>query len=224
MRIRIKDNIYEGITVDNRIDAVTLVTKTEDISHVIEDIYESGIIEILGDDDVIAGTIKETYTNTQVSINDDIKSIRLCKKVESPEEIMTKRLDEQKQIVSLVFVKMANDGELDDVTISEHPSLFPEWDENWTGVVNTVVREGDILYRSLHDITNTAQNTRPSETPSMWVMVSDPTVEYPEWAQPIGAHDAYALGDKTTYDGKKWVSTVDGNVWKPGIYGWEGVE
>ena len=39
--------------------------------------------------------------------------------------------------------------------------------------------------------------------------------------QPIGAHDAYAKGDKTSHNSKNWVSTVDNNVWEPGVYGWE---
>lgn len=44
---------------------------------------------------------------------------------------------------------------------------------------------------------------------------------FPEWVQPIGAHDAYAKGDKTSHNSKNWVSTVDNNVWEPGVYGWE---
>lgn len=34
------------------------------------------------------------------------------------------------------------------------------------------------------------------------------------------AHDAYAKGDKVSYGGKHWESTVDNNVWQPGVYGW----
>lgn len=50
----------------------------------------------------------------------------------------------------------------------------------------------------------------------------EPSVEeYPEWVQPQGAHDAYSIGDKVTYNGRHWVSNVDGNVWEPGVYGWE---
>ena len=45
--------------------------------------------------------------------------------------------------------------------------------------------------------------------------------EFPEWVQPIGAHDAYAKGDKASHNGKNWVSTADNNVWEPGVYGWE---
>lgn len=42
-----------------------------------------------------------------------------------------------------------------------------------------------------------------------------------EWVQPSGAHDAYMTGAVVTHDGKTWISTVDSNVWEPGVYGWE---
>ena len=31
----------------------------------------------------------------------------------------------------------------------------------------------------------------------------------------------YSKGDKVTHNGKMWVSTIDNNVWEPGVYGWE---
>jgi hypothetical protein len=134
-----------------------------------------------------------------------------------------RKISAQEDVSSIVFVQMSQDGTLDDITISEHPNMFPKWDENWTGKAGTILRDGDTLYRSLHDITNTAQNTKPSETPSMWVAVADPNEEYPEWVQPLGSHDAYVIDDKTSHNNKQWISTVDNNVWEPGVYGWEEV-
>lgn len=43
---------------------------------------------------------------------------------------------------------------------------------------------------------------------------------FPTWIQPLGAHDAYKLGDIVEYDGRLWISDADGNAWKPGEYGW----
>jgi hypothetical protein len=128
-----------------------------------------------------------------------------------------------KSVSSIVFVQMSQDGTLDDITISEHPDMFPEWSENWIGKAGTILREEGKLYRSIHDITNVAQNTKPSETPSMWTQIGDPAEEYPEWSQPIGAHDAYSMGSKVSYNGKHWISTVADNIWQPGVYGWEEV-
>ena len=45
---------------------------------------------------------------------------------------------------------------------------------------------------------------------------------YPEWVQPTGAHDAYNTGDRVTYNGRVYESTMDGNTWSPDAYpqGW----
>ena len=47
--------------------------------------------------------------------------------------------------------------------------------------------------------------------------------EWPEYVQPTGAHDAYRTGDKVTWNGKHYISKMDGNVWNPDAYpaGWE---
>lgn len=54
----------------------------------------------------------------------------------------------------------------------------------------------------------------------------EPTEEYPEYVQPTGAHDAYKVGDKITYNGKKYECLKDGCVWTPDDYpqGWKLVE
>ena len=50
--------------------------------------------------------------------------------------------------------------------------------------------------------------------------------EYPEYVQPTGAHDAYKIGDKITYNGKKYECIYDGCVWTPDAYpaGWKLIE
>ena len=42
----------------------------------------------------------------------------------------------------------------------------------------------------------------------------------PIWVQPVGAHDAYILGDQVGHGGQVWESDTNGNVWEPGVYGW----
>lgn len=50
--------------------------------------------------------------------------------------------------------------------------------------------------------------------------------EWPEYKQPTGAHDAYHVGDKITYNGKHYTCIYDGCVWTPDAYpqGWQLVE
>ena len=60
--------------------------------------------------------------------------------------------------------------------------------------------------------------------------VTTPTVqpeeEYPEYKQPTGAHDAYHIGDKITYNGKHYECIFDNCVWTPDAYpqGWKLIE
>lgn len=45
---------------------------------------------------------------------------------------------------------------------------------------------------------------------------------YPDWVQPTGAHDAYALGDRVAFEGSDYESLINANVWSPTAYpaGW----
>ena len=130
------------------------------------------------------------------------------------------KINDSNNVTSIVFTALAQNETLDDTTISEHADIFPKWDENWTGKKGTILRDGDMLYRSIHDV-GIGQNVKPSDNPSMWTPIGDPREEFPDWSQPLGAHDTYGKGDKATHNNKKWISTVDGNCWEPGVYGWE---
>ncbi len=53
-----------------------------------------------------------------------------------------------------------------------------------------------------------------------WFDLAPPPSGAQPWVQPTGAHDAYNVGDQVTHNGDTWSSTVAGNVWEPGVYGW----
>lgn len=50
--------------------------------------------------------------------------------------------------------------------------------------------------------------------------VTDTPDEGADWEQPGGAHDAYLRGDIVEHENKFWASTIDYNVWEPGVSGW----
>ena len=54
----------------------------------------------------------------------------------------------------------------------------------------------------------------------------EPVEEYPEYVQPTGAHDAYKIGDKITFNGEKYECQMDNCVWSPTEYpnAWKKVE
>lgn len=41
-----------------------------------------------------------------------------------------------------------------------------------------------------------------------------------EWVQPSIENDSYLVGDVVSYKGKTWHSMLNGNIWRPGVYGW----
>lgn len=49
-----------------------------------------------------------------------------------------------------------------------------------------------------------------------------PVDEYPAYVQPTGAYNAYPIGAKVTFNGKRYTSKIDANVWAPDVYpdGW----
>lgn len=62
-----------------------------------------------------------------------------------------------------------------------------------------------------------AEEWKPGETPSLYSAVGVAPSGYDEWSQPTGAHDAYNAGDIVDYNGTLYISTVDGNVYAPGV-------
>ena len=108
----------------------------------------------------------------------------------------------------------------DDATAIEGTPLFPEWRPEVAYVVGTRVKYNDVLYKVLQD--HTSQETwTPVDAPSLFaqVLIPDENV-IPEWIQP-GSTNPYMKGDKVTFNGAVYQSTIDNNVWAPDAYGWE---
>lgn len=89
-------------------------------------------------------------------------------------------------------------------------------------VVGKRLEYNGTIYKVLQ--AHTSQETwTPPDAPSLFAKVLIPdSSTVPEWEQPDSTNP-YAKGDKVTHNGKTWISTADGNVWEPGVYGWEEV-
>lgn len=66
-------------------------------------------------------------------------------------------------------------------------------------------------------------NWQPGSTPALWALEPPAGVEWPAWAQPTGAQDAYQFGQKVSHNGSNWISQRRANVWEPGTFdaGWQ---
>lgn len=96
--------------------------------------------------------------------------------------------------------------------------MFPAWQTDTSYDADERIRYDDTLYRCVQGHTSQS-NWTPDATPALWTVVS--LDEWPEWVQPTGAQDAYMTGDKVTYNGQHWISTMDYNVYAPDVIGWE---
>lgn len=100
----------------------------------------------------------------------------------------------------------------------ENIYLYPKWEADIDVALGDRYRDEDTLYKCIQAHT-TQESWPPHLTPALWSVVS--LDEWPEWVQPLGSEDAYHQGDKVSHNDIHWISTTDGNVWEPGIYGWE---
>jgi len=93
------------------------------------------------------------------------------------------------------------------------------WKAGLNLVQGTIVTHGGKNYQVLQGHISQA-GWPPDVVPALFKTIAG---DFAEWAQPVGSHDAYMLGDKVEHGGQMWESTCDGNVWEPGEYGWEAV-
>ena len=111
-----------------------------------------------------------------------------------------------------------NAADLTDEQALEIPAAFPNWKSGKEYAIGDRVRYGEKLYKCVQ--AHMAQTDwTPDAVKALWTEIAAPG-DIPDWVQPTGAQDAYMTGDKVKHNGQTWVSTVDSNVWEPGVYGW----
>ena len=117
-----------------------------------------------------------------------------------------------RQLIEQLTVTMSDETALTGV------ELFPAWVVGKAYAVNDRAQYNGTLYKCVQAHTSQS-DWMPDATPALWKTVS--IDEYPEWVQPTGAHDAYNIGDKVTYNGQHYVCTSNANVYAPDVYGWD---
>lgn len=127
----------------------------------------------------------------------------------------------QQSVVALAKIQARK---LDDEQAVEVKYLFDMWNgDGYKYSVGDRVLYNDLLYKVIQAHTSQA-DWHPDTAVSLFVRCDNPAEEWPEWRQPVGSTDAYALNDQVSHNGAHWISEADGNVWEPGVYGWRQVE
>ena len=98
-------------------------------------------------------------------------------------------------------------------------NLFPKWVADKTYETGVRVRYNNVLYRCLHYHTS-RETWNPEASNVIWervVATEQPEEIIEEWDT---NKKPYSKGSKVIYNGDTWESTVNNNIWTPGIYGW----
>ena len=124
------------------------------------------------------------------------------------------------------FEIMAQQMKLDDSTAMEIADLYEPWEVGKNYEAGKIVKYGvngdneTQLYTVLQAHTS-QEGWEPDTAVSLFKKIGFTPAGYPIWTQPLGASDAYQKGDIVSFGNSLWISTIDGNVWQPGVYGWE---
>ena len=113
-------------------------------------------------------------------------------------------------------------------TAVEIASLYPVWAADKQYKANDIVQYGTNsvgdpqLYLVLQ-AHKSQSDWLPDATASLYKKMGISESGYPIWTQPLGAIDAYNIGDIVSYNGKLYKSIINANVWAPDVYpaGWE---
>lgn len=126
----------------------------------------------------------------------------------------------QAQQLRKLLVKQADT--LPDEEILNVPCFVEKWKAGISYVTGKRLKYNDVIYKVLQDHIS-QEDWTPDNAPSLFakVLIPDENV-VSEWEQP-GSTNPYMTGDKVTHSGETWISTIDNNVWEPGVYGWEKV-
>jgi hypothetical protein len=170
--------------------------------------YNSALQRIVRTTAIVAGEYRITY-----------EAINL-----TPEEIEMRIIEQEVSNIDLRTVsRLIRDNlvtleELSQEEIDELIGLYPLYRVSVWYDVGFVFNYEGTLYRVIQAHT-TQQDWEPPTTPALYVVVTPPGTIAP-WVQPTGAHDAYNMGDRVSHNGKIWESTINANVWEPGVHGW----
>ena len=138
-----------------------------------------------------------------------------------PTPTLIEKTDTLQVTTSIAFVTLAEQGGIDEITATEHIHTFAPWVSGYNYALGAVRVYGGKLYKCIQAHTSQADWT-PNAAVSLWTKAGNPAEEWPEWSAPVGAHDAYSIGDKVSFGGNHYISLINANVWSPTAYpaGW----
>lgn len=168
------------------------------------------------------------FVQIETGENGSIINMASCEEIKAPPKLNNKPLTELQRDYALQLFVLSLEDESDMLQVS---SLYPKYK------IGTAYKIGDKfkygtnsvgdpqLYQVLQAHTSAAEWT-PDSAVSLYKKIGISEEGIPIWVQPLGATDAYNIGDQVMYNNVKYESVINANVWSPDAYpaGWKKVE
>jgi len=173
----------------------------------------------LGDryyDPILEVVTYSIVNKTQEEINSE-----KINRIEVNAEIMDGRIDHDilKKFIKSQIKSLPDDDLLEFKSMFKAYRIGVIYDKDSTNIDETRFVYNDKLYKVIGTRHTSQLDWLPDTAVSLYVEIAPPGV-IAAWKQPLGAHDAYQIGDKVTHNGSTWKCTVANNTWEPGVYGW----
>ena len=152
------------------------------------------------------------YTEEELQTNATAKATQALKEARDTQMIT---------LMAMVAAPMA--ANLSDEEVASIDVFIQEWEVGKSYKIGDVVRYKGGLWRALS--ASVARGIYPPDNYTAgWKRIGEPDESgvYP-YSQPLGATDAYQVGDKVSYNGHIYECILANNVWAPDVYppGWK---
>lgn len=163
-------------------------------------------------------TIAQTVADSNVKFEENIVAMESLK---TELNVTVNALAANLEKVSKQVLK----SDISEEDYQEIISIYPEWKTETVYAIGNVVRFENKAWEVIQAHTSQI-GWEPKEVPALFKEITPKTVItddgevgiIPEFVQPTGAHDAYKIGDKVSFNGKIYVSKVDANTYSPTDY------
>ena len=173
------------------------------------------------DDVAIELTLAEFYKEHFASKFQNEAIERLNSVISNVQDEVVTVQTEVKQLSKVVFAKDLSDEEKEKLN-----DQYPNYEVGQAYKPGDVVTYEGELFEVVQAHTS-QEDWQPSKTASLYKPYLKGEINEKEvvhdFQPPLGAHDAYQKGDKVSFEGQVWRSTIDNNTWSPRDYpqGWE---
>lgn len=143
------------------------------------------------------------------------------------ENVINNREYELRDILNKIAERHINN----DIT-DEDKTYLEELARNNANPVNSYAPDGDLIKQlfkrieALEKVVFVETDEPVEDGEQVGGQVGEQVEKYPLYVQPTGQHDAYKVGDKITFNDKRYTCIMDNCVWDPSTYpnAWELVE